>query len=146
MPRISFLLRIPPFSPQYLTRSRRVPQTLTIQQLRPSVGADPQSAAVPDDGFDPGARAIREQEQMPAQRIVSELIAHQSVQTFKALAHIHRFHRHTISSPVGGQTSGAFGHADQASQFGIGELRKSFDAQPADKDDREPRRRFRFGG
>src|SRR6202050_5911851 len=30
---------------------------------------------------------------MPAQRIGSQLISHQSVQPFETLAHVHRFHR-----------------------------------------------------
>src|SRR6185369_12501714 len=58
----------------------------TLQALR----ADPQSAAVPHQRLQSGLRAIGEQKQMSTQRIVPELIAHQSEQSFEAFAHVHR--------------------------------------------------------
>src|SRR6476646_4132447 len=57
-----------------------------LQPLR----ADPQSAAIPHQRLQSGLRAIGEQKQMPTQRIVPELIAHQSEQSFEAFAHVHR--------------------------------------------------------
>src|SRR5258708_7146765 len=61
-----------------------------LQPLR----AHPQSAAIPHQGFQTRACAIRKQEQMPTQRVLPQLIAHGSVQSVEALAHVHGFHRY----------------------------------------------------
>jgi hypothetical protein len=61
-----------------------------LQSLR----ALPQSAAIPHQGFQSRTRAIGKQEQMPTQRVLPKLIAHGSVQSVEALAHVHGFHRY----------------------------------------------------
>jgi hypothetical protein len=61
-----------------LPRSRRLAQT-----QRP----------LPDQSLQPSVRAIREQEQMAAQRIFPQVVPHQSMQSFEAFAHVNRFPR-----------------------------------------------------
>ena len=67
----------------------RPAKTALLQTFR----AHPQSATVPHQGFQTRFRFIGEQEQVPAQRILSQMIAHQPVQPFKSFAHIDGFHR-----------------------------------------------------
>lgn len=55
------------------------------------LGANPESAAIPHQCFDPRSGAVGEQEQMAAQGILAQVITYQAEQAVEAFAHIHRF-------------------------------------------------------
>jgi YD repeat-containing protein len=57
------------------------------------LGADPQARAVPVENLDPVAPAIGEDEQMPAQRVLLQLMPHQPAQPFETLAQIRHARR-----------------------------------------------------
>jgi len=68
---------------------------LRITGLRPGetpflqpLGADPESASVPDEDLQPIALGVAEQEKMPAQRLTRQSIPNQTVEPFETLAHI----------------------------------------------------------
>ena len=68
---------------------------LRIPGLRPRetpflqpLGADPESASVPDEDLQPIALGVAEEEQVPAQRLTRQTIADETVQPFKPLAHV----------------------------------------------------------
>src|SRR6516225_7831171 len=67
---------------------RAGPAKTTLLQ---SLGANPQPAAIPHQNLQAASCAIREQEQMTAQRILAQTIANQPVQTVESLAHVHPF-------------------------------------------------------
>ena len=52
------------------------------------LGADPETASVPDEDLQPIALAVAEQEQVPAQRLTRQSIPDQSVQPLEPLAHV----------------------------------------------------------
>src|ERR1019366_3260578 len=62
----------------------------TEPPLLQPLGADPESAAVPEKQLQAVALRIGEQKHVPAQRIAHQPVAHQPVETFKALAHVRR--------------------------------------------------------
>ena len=55
------------------------------------LGADPQAAAIPEQRFEPGVRAVSEQEQMAAQGVLAQVVAHQTKESIEAFAHVHGF-------------------------------------------------------
>ena len=68
---------------------------LRITGLRPGktpflqpFSTDPESASVPDEDLQPIALGVAEQEQVPAQRLTRQSIAHQTVQPIEPLAHV----------------------------------------------------------
>src|SRR5271156_4163791 len=65
---------------------RRPPEPALLQTLR----ADPETAAIPEQKFQPVALRVGEQKDMTAQRIARQTVAHQSEETFEALAHVGR--------------------------------------------------------
>src|SRR6516165_1420520 len=69
---------------------------------------------LPSQHLQPTPRSIREQEQMAAQRILPEPVAHQSEETVESLPHVH-----TFGSDLGCRTEtkhyAAFRNSDQAS-------------------------------
>jgi hypothetical protein len=55
-----------------------------------TLGADPESAPIPEQKLQTVALRIGEKENMPAQRIACKPVAHQPVQAFKTFAHVRR--------------------------------------------------------
>src|ERR1700722_5151630 len=64
----------------------RPPEATLFQTLR----THPETAAIPEQELQTVALRIREQKDMAAQRITRQTVAHQSEETFKALAHVRR--------------------------------------------------------
>src|SRR5919108_3385320 len=56
--------------------------------LLQTLGANPQSAAIPEQQLQPIPLRVREDEDVPAQRLQLQLIAHQAVETLEAFTHV----------------------------------------------------------
>jgi len=52
------------------------------------LGTDPESASIPDKDFQPIALGVTEQEQVSAQRVAQQSIAHKAVEPLEPLAHV----------------------------------------------------------
>ncbi len=68
---------------------------LRITALRPGetpflqpLGADPESASIPDEDLQPIALGIAKQEQVPAKRLTRQSIADETVQPLEPFAHV----------------------------------------------------------
>src|SRR5580704_18383600 len=64
----------------------RPPEASLLQAL----GAYPEPAAIPEQQFQPIARRVGKQKDVPAQRVARQPVANQTVESFKSLAHIRR--------------------------------------------------------
>src|SRR5277367_6951473 len=64
----------------------RPPETSLLHAL----GAYPQPAAIPEQKFQPIALRVGKQKNVAAQRIARQPVAHQTVESFKSLAHVRR--------------------------------------------------------
>jgi hypothetical protein len=98
---------------------------LTEAAFLQPLGAHPQSAAVPHQGFQTRARAIGKQEQVPAHRVCAELIANQPVQ-FPRISTASTATKILVASPSP-NTGLRLGHVDQSRQIRRGERPRAFD-------------------
>jgi len=62
--------------------------TFRLTPFLQPLGADPQSAAIPDEDLQPIALAVAEQEQVPAQRLTRQSVSDKTVQPLEPLAHV----------------------------------------------------------
>ena len=104
-----------------------------------ALGADPESAAIPDQSLDPRAAAVGEQEQMAAERILSEMITDQAEQTLEAFPHIDGFGGQIdAGGRTGSEHLALARQLQQLRQGRWGEVPVAFDADAVGQQELEP--------